>query len=181
MKVEEWMKKSPVVDKNGYRYVIHPITDGIPYIEPEMLEEVVEWIEKEMPECELIVTMEAMGIPIATALSLKTGIPFNIIRKRKYGLEGEIEVLQKTGYSEKKLYINGIEKGSKIIIVDDVVSTGGTLKAVVNALKKIADIRGIFIAVGKGEREKLEEEIGMKIRTYVDIVVDDEIKILRSE
>ncbi len=178
MKVEEWMKKAPIIDKNGYRYVIHPITDGIPYVEPEMIEEVVDWIEKDMPECDMIVTMEAMGIPIATALSIKTGIPFNIIRKRKYGLPGEVEVLQKTGYSEKKLYINGIEKGSKVVIVDDVVSTGGTLKAVVNELKKIASIEGIFIAVGKGDKKKVEEAIGTEIKTYVDIVVDDEVKIL---
>jgi adenine phosphoribosyltransferase len=56
-----------------------------------------------------IVTMEAMGIPLATALSLKLKIPFVIIRKRTYGLPGEIDVEQITGYSKSKLYINGLK------------------------------------------------------------------------
>jgi len=179
MKIIEWLKKSPIVNKEGYNYIIHPITDGIPYIEAEMLQEVADEIEKRMPKVDKIVTMEAMGIPIATALSLKTGIPFNIIRKRKYGLPGEIEVIQKTGYSEAKLYINGIEKGESIVIVDDVLSTGGTLKAVVNALKNVVDIKGIYIAVCKGNKKEIEEEIGMKIHTIVNIKVGkDEVEIL---
>ncbi|KAA0008675.1 MAG: purine phosphoribosyltransferase family protein [Thermoplasmata archaeon] len=179
MKIIEWLKKSPIVNKEGYNYIIHPITDGIPYIEAEMLQEVADEIEKRMPKVDKIVTMEAMGIPIATALSLKTGIPFNIIRKRKYGLPGEIEVIQKTGYSEAKLYINGIEKGESIVIVDDVLSTGGTLKAVVNALKNVVDIKGIYIAVCKGNKKEIERQIGMKIHTIVDIKVGkDEVEIL---
>ena len=179
MKIIEWLKKSPIVNKEGYNYIIHPITDGIPYIEAEMLQEVADEIEKRMPKVDKIVTMEAMGIPIATALSLKTGIPFNIIRKRKYGLPGEIEVIQKTGYSESRLYINGIEKGESIVIVDDVLSTGGTLKAVVNALKNVVDIKGIYIAVCKGNKEEIERQIGMKIHTIVNIKVGkDEVEIL---
>jgi len=179
MKIVEWLKKSPIINKEGYNYIIHPITDGIPYIEPEMLEEIANEIAQKMPDVDRIVTIEAMGIPIATALSVKTGIPFTIIRKRKYGLPGEIEVKQKTGYSEAKLYINGIEKGEKIVIVDDVISTGGTLKAVVKSLKDMVEIAGIYIAICKGDKSKIEEEIGFKINTFVNIKVEkNEVKIL---
>lgn len=173
------LRNAPIIKKGNYNYIVHPITDGIPEIEPSLLNEIVDEIAKKMPKCDKIVTMEAMGIPIATALSLKTGIPFNIIRKRKYGLEGEKEVIQKTGYSETKLYINGIKKGEKIVIVDDVVSTGGTLIAVTKALKEIgAEIKGIFIAVCKGKKEEIEKEIGMEINTLVNIEVNNEVKIL---
>jgi len=179
MKIVEWIKKSPIINKNGYNYIIHPITDGIPYIEPSLLEEVADYIKERMPEVDKIVTIEAMGIPIATSLSLKTGVPFTIIRKRKYGLKGEIEVIQKTGYSESRLYINGLKKGEKIVIVDDVLSTGGTLKAVVNAIKDKVEIKGIYIAICKGDKKKIEEEIGMEINTMVDIKVgENEVEIL---
>ncbi len=177
-KLVESLKKAPIVKKGDYNYVVHPITDGIPYIEPDLLNEVVEEILKEMPKCDKIVTMEAMGIPIATALSLKTGIPFNIIRKREYGLPGEKEIIQKTGYSEKKLYINGIEKGEEVVIVDDVLSTGGTLKAVVSAFKEMGvKIKGIYIAINKGNKKDIEKEIGMEIKTIVDIEVNDVVSI----
>ncbi len=179
MRLEESLRNAPIVKKGDYNYVIHPLTDGIPFIEPYLLEEVVDKIKERMPECERIVTVEAMGIPIATLLSVKTGIPFTIIRKRKYGLPGEREVIQRTGYSEKKIYINGLEKGMKVVIVDDVISTGGTLVAVVDALKEMGiEIRGIYIAINKGDLKKIEERTGMKIDTLVNIEVNDEVKIL---
>jgi len=178
-KIEESLRNAPIIKKGDYNYVIHPITDGIPYIEPSLLEEVIDRMN--IPQCDRIVTMEAMGIPIATALSLKTGIPFTIIRKRSYGLPREVSVKQVTGYSSSNLFINGIEKGDEIVIVDDVVSTGGTLIAVVSALKEMdVKIKGIFIAVNKGNLEEIEEKIGMHINTVVDIEVNGKVKIKRS-
>ena len=59
-------------------------------------------------------------------ISLNRNIPFSIIRKRPYGLDGEIEIVETTGYSTTKMYIKGVKPGMKVTIVDDVVSTGGT-------------------------------------------------------
>lgn len=175
----ESLRKAPIVKKGDYNYVVHPITDGIPYITAELLNEVADEIAKKMQNCDRIVTIEAMGIPIASALCIKTGIPFTIIRKRKYGLAGEKEVFQKTGYGKSNLYINGIKKGDEIVIVDDVLSTGGTLISVVEALEEIgAIIKGIFIAVNKGNKEEIENKIGKRIETIIDIEVNNEVKIL---
>lgn len=177
-KIEESLRNAPIIKKGDYNYVVHPITDGIPCIKPSLLEEVVDNIKDGMPKCDKIVTMEAMGIPIAAALSLKTGIPFTIIRKRSYGLPGEVSVRQVTGYSSSNLFINGIGKGEDIVIVDDVISTGGTLSAVVSALKKMdVNIKKIFIAINKGNIKEVERNIGMSINTIVDIEVNDKVKI----
>ena len=116
--------EAPVVKKEDYFYVVHPITDGVPEISPTLLKEVVNEIKKIMKDCDKIdkiVTMEAMGIPLASLLSIEIGIPFVIIRKRRYGLHGEVSVEQVTGYSKSKLFINGLKKGDNIMIVDDVL------------------------------------------------------------
>lgn len=179
MKLLQTLKEAPIVKKGNYSYVVHPLTDGIPRIEPDLLREVVKKIMKSAPICDKIVTIEAMGIPIATSLSLEMNIPFTIIRKRRYGLPGEISVEQMTGYSKSRLFINGVEKGESVIIVDDVVSTGGTLSAVVYALKKAGvTIKKIFIAINKGDIKKLEKKVGMEITTLVTIDVNDETKII---
>ncbi len=179
MKILQSLKEAPIVRKGDYSYVVHPLTDGIPKIEPDLLREVIKKIKEKMPKCDKIVTIEAMGIPIATALSLEMNIPFTIIRKRRYGLPGEVSVEQMTGYSKSRLFINGIEKGERIIIVDDVVSTGGTLSAVVSALKKMGvEIKKIFIAINKGNSEELKKKVGMEIETLVTIEVNDETKII---
>jgi adenine phosphoribosyltransferase len=184
----ELLKKSlleaPVVKKGDYYYVVHPITDGVPYIEKELLDEITDAMKKEIEklgDIDRIVTIEAMGIPLASVLSMKTGIPFTIIRKRQYGLPGEISVEQVTGYSKSKLYINGLKKGDKIVIVDDVLSTGGTLRAVLNALKKMGvKIEGVIIVVDKGEvAEKIQEEFSIQIKKLIEIDVVDGKVIIR--
>ena len=181
--IKQSLIEAPIVKKGEYYYIVHPITDGVPEIKPELLNEVVEEMQKRIEKCgpfNKIVTIEAMGIPIASALSLKMKIPFVIIRKRSYGLSDEVEVKQKTGYSKSKLYINGLKKGDRIIIVDDVLSTGGTLSAIISSIKRLGVIiNGIFIAVDKGNvAKKLIEKFKIKIDILVNIdIVDDKILI----
>ena len=172
------LMESPIIKKGDYQYVVHPITDGIPEIRNDLLNEVVNEMFKRIKKCgkiDKIVTMEAMGIPLATALSLKMKIPFVIIRKRTYGLPGEIDVEQTTGYSKSKLYINGLKPKDKIVIVDDVLSTGGTLSAVISALKNLGVvIKGIFIAINKGKSVKdLIEKYNINLEVIIDIDVVD--------
>jgi len=117
---------SPVMKRGEYNYFIHPISDGVPSLDPHMVKEIADYIaEIADMNVDTILTVEAMGIPVANALSLKTGIPLTIVRKRPYFLEGEVELSQSTGYSKGVLYINGLKKGDRVIIVDDVISTGG--------------------------------------------------------
>jgi len=170
--------ESPIIKKGDYQYVVNPITDGIPEIRNDLLNEVVNEMFKLIKKCgeiDKIVTMEAMGIPLATALSLKMKIPFVIIRKRSYGLPGEIDVEQITGYSKSKLYINGLKHKDKIVIVDDVLSTGGTLSAVISALKKLGVvIKGIYIAINKGNAiSDLIEKYDVNLEVIIDIDVID--------
>ncbi len=93
MILEESLKSCPTVKRGKYEYFIHPISDGVPVVKPELLREVTTRIIK-MADMDIdkIVTAEAMGIPIATTISLFTDIPYVIMRKREYKLEGEIPV-----------------------------------------------------------------------------------------
>jgi len=166
----------PVVKKGAYDYFVHPLTDGVPRIEPALLKEVVDDIllVADTRRVDLILTAEAMGIPLATALSERTGIPFAIIRKRSYGLEGEVSVSQVTGYSKGELFINGVYRGDHVLFVDDVISTGGTLRAALQALRRIgAEVVDIVVVFEKGQgRKELEAELDVKIKTLLRIEVE---------
>jgi len=175
------LKDSIIIKKNNYPYIVHPLLDGIPEIKPEILDEVVVEMEKIINKYRpfnKIVTIEAMGLPITTALSLKTNIPFTVIRKRPYGLAGELVVEQKTGYSKSKLYINDIKKDDRIIIIDDVLSTGGTLRSVLSVFKKnYINVKGVIILVNKGrELNKLKDDFDIDINILSNIdIIDNEI------
>jgi len=175
-KLKESLESSDVVRFGEYQYFVHPITDGIPAMDPEVLDEVLNRIYDLMDlDVDYLVGAEAMAIPLIVPLSLMTGIPYNVVRKRKYGLPGEVSVRQNTGYSEKDLFINGLKSGDRVVVLDDVVSTGGTLRAIVKALKGMGvDVRDIIVVVKKTDHlDDLEEEIGQPVRTLVSVEVKE--------
>jgi adenine phosphoribosyltransferase len=168
------LEESPVVNIGDYEYFVNPITDGIPRMDPNVLQEVVDRIlEVGDFDCDLIVAPEAMGIPLAVPLSLRTGIPYNVVRKRRYGLPGEVSLQQTTGYSRTDMFINGISEGDRVVIVDDVISTGGTIAAIGKALQGMGvRIVDIIVVVEKGDRRpSLERELGVAIKTLVKVEV----------
>ena len=174
--------ESTVVDRGDYEYIVNPITDGVPRLDPRVLTEVVDAMaEIGNFDCDLILTVEALGIPLATALSLRTGKPFSIVRKKMYGLPGEVNLAQVTGYSKATLFVNGLNPGDRVVIVDDVVSTGGTLWALVDALKKIpVQIVDIIVAIEKTDKKaEIERKIGLQIKTLVKVeVVDGKVVVV---
>ncbi len=169
------VEECPVVGLGGYQYFVHPITDGIPEMDPELLQEVVDrMMEVGDFRCDRIIAPEAMGIHLAVPISLRLGIPYSIVRKRGYGLEGEVNIAQATGYSRSDMYINGVRRGERVVIVDDVLSTGGTLRALVHALKDSfgAEVVDIVMVFEKTERKReIEEDIGVGVKTLLKVDV----------
>ena len=175
-RLKESLENSPVVDRNGYPYFVHPLTDGVPKMEPEVLEEVVGWmLEVGDFSCDVILAPEAMGIPLAVPVSLRLGIPYTVARKRSYGLEGELVLDQKTGYSKSLMTVNGITKGMRVTVVDDVVSTGGTLDALIRTLQEAgAAVVDVLVPVNKSSGTDIVlKNTGVKVKTMVSVRVED--------
>lgn len=182
--LQDSLRGSPIIWKGDYPYFIHPISDGIPRMDADVLRatrdlivEMVDW-----SKIDLIVSVEAMGLPLLAAVGEATGKPTVVIRKREYGMEGEVRVDVSTGYSQSTTYINDISQGERILIVDDVISTGGTLEPILATLEEMGVIlQDIVIAIEKGEgRERLaKERPGWPIRTLARIdIIDGKVEIL---
>lgn len=95
-----------------------------------------------------IAGMELGAVPLATAVSLETGLPFLMIRKEKKGhgtgsrIEGELE------------------KGEKVVVVEDVTTTGGSSVETVNVLREAgAIVEKVLVVVDReeGAEEALKE------------------------
>jgi adenine phosphoribosyltransferase len=144
-------------------------------MDPGVLDEVIDWMISVCDfDCDYIAAPESMGIPLAVPLSLKLRIPYTVIRKRSYGIEGEIKVSYRTGYSNREVYINGLKKGDSVVLVDDMLSTGGTLEAIVGAMKKKGIVvKDVLVIFNKGSgREELSKRLGVEIKRMLDISVD---------
>ena len=182
--VKKSLESSPIVKKGEYNYFVNPISDGVPAMNPKMLRELSLIVHKHADlDVDKIVAVEAMGIHLATALSLATDIPFVVIRKRQYGLEGERQLYQETGYGSSNLYINDLHAGEKILLIDDVVSTGGTMIALLKTLNDMGlEIKSAVAVIEKGEgKEIVKKETGVDLITIIKLdVIDGKVVIEKT-
>ncbi|PSQ27819.1 adenine phosphoribosyltransferase [Halobacteriales archaeon QS_9_68_17] len=176
-KLRRSLHEAPIVEKEGgYEYLVHPISNCVPMLDPGLLREVVNRIVRkaDLEGVDEIVTPAAMGIHISTAVSLMTDIPLVVIRKREYGLDGEVALFQETGYSESEMYINDVDEGDRVLVLDDMLSTGGTLRAVTDALDGIgAEVVDVVVVMRKVGGENALEGSGREVKTLIDIRVED--------
>jgi len=180
------LQSAPVIWKGDYPYFIHPVTDGVPRMEPGVLQAItklavdrVEW-----GNVDLLLGIEAMGLPLTAPLSVETGIPLVIARKRSYGLEGEVEIDQSTGYSKGAMYLNDLKEGERVAIVDDVLSTGGTLEAVIEGVRRAgAEVTEIIAVIEKGQGLKRLQGLypAIRIQSLVRLEMDGDTIVLLDD
>jgi len=182
--LQDSLRGAPIIWKGDYPYFIHPISDGIPRMDAKVLRATRDLIVSSIDwsEVDLIVTVEAMGLPLLAAVGDATGKPTVVIRKRSYGMEGEVRVDVATGYSQSIVYINDIKPGERVVIVDDVISTGGTLEPLLEQLESMGVIlHDVVVAIEKGEgRERLNRERpDWPVRSLARIdIIDGKVEII---
>jgi len=111
-------------------------------------------------EVEMMVTPEVKAVPLAHAISVRTGIPYVVARKtEKPYMVGSVKrsVLSITTGKPQDLVIDGADvprlAGKRVAIVDDVVSTGGTLNGLVELLGEIgATVVATLVVFSEGEK-----------------------------
>lgn len=125
----------------------------------ESIDKMAELAQKYNPD--QIVGVEARGFIIGAALAYKLKCGFIPVRKpgklpfdtisESYGLEYGKDVIE--------LHIDAVKKGEKVLIVDDLLATGGTSKATANLVEKLGGevLACLFMIelVGLSGREKL--------------------------
>lgn len=102
---------------------------------------------KKAPEYDYIITAESKGIPLAYEMTRQSDTKYLLARKKpKLYMTGVFEVNVKsiTTEDEQKLYLDVADaelmKGKKILIVDDVISTGESLRAIEILVEKAGGI-----------------------------------------
>ena len=117
---------------------------------------------KKAPEYDYILTAEAKGIPLAHEMARQAGDAKYILARKGPKLYMRdifsVTVNSITTAKEQKLYLDGADaalmKGKKILIVDDVISTGESLKALEALVEKAGgEICGRMAILAEGDAQ----------------------------
>ena len=117
---------------------------------------------KRAPEYDYIITAEAKGIPLAHEMARQAGNSKYILARKGPKLYMRdifsVSVQSITTAKEQKLYLDGADanlmKGRRILIVDDVISTGESLKALEALVEKAGGIiAGRMAVLAEGDAQ----------------------------
>ena len=115
------------------------------------------------PEYDYIVTAEAKGIPLAHEMARQHGDAKYILARKGPKLYMRdifsVTVNSITTAKEQKLYLDGADaalmKGKRILVVDDVISTGESLKALEALVEKAGgEICGRMAILAEGDAQE---------------------------
>jgi len=117
--------------------------------DPELLREVAARMARLLPQgVERLAGLEMGGIPLATAISLQTGIPALFVRKKA------------KDYGTCNLAEGGFRVGERVAVIEDVITTAGQVIESSNALRALGlDVVKVVCVVDRqqGGTEKLAE------------------------
>lgn len=130
--------KSPV-------YCDNRLTLTAPKVRDDVENGLVETIKREYPECEALFGTSTAGIAHAAICGHIMGLPMGYVRSgaKDHGRGNQIE--------------GRLEKGQKVVVVEDLISTGGSVIEVVNVLREAgAEVLGIVSIFTYGMKKGLD-------------------------
>lgn len=130
--------KSPI-------YCDNRLTLTAPEVRNHVENALAETIRREYPDCEVLMGTSTAGIAHAAITAHLMGLPMGYVRSgaKDHGRNNQIE--------------GKLEKGQKVVVVEDLISTGGSVLEVVNVLREAgADVLGVVSIFTYGMKKGLE-------------------------
>ncbi len=102
---------------------------------PDILRTIGEAMAPYAARADRIAGVELGAVPIAAAVSLASGKPYVMVRKatKEHGTKKEFE--------------GNLAKGDRVLFVEDVITTGGTLRAAIERLRALGAVIDDVVAV----------------------------------
>src|SRR5207253_6756730 len=125
---------------------------------PDLLRMIADGMAPFAQDTDRIAGVELGAVPIAAAVSLASGKPFLMVRKaaKEHGTKEDFE--------------GELNRGDRVLFVEDVVTTGGTLRSAIDRLRAHgARVEDVVAVVDREEGgEKTRSEIGVSLHALLD-------------
>ena len=150
--------KSPI-------YCDNRLTLSAPKVRKDVEEGLKELIEEHYPEAEMLMGTSTAGIAHAAITAHLMGLPMGYVRSgaKDHGRQNQIE--------------GRLEPGTKVVVVEDLISTAGSVLEVVQILREAgAQVLGIVSIFTYGMQKGLDRLAQSRVENYslsnLDVLVD---------
>lgn len=164
MKVAGLERDLPICPVNDNLYIAGFVIFG----DPELTVACARELLAKAPAYDYLITAEAKGIPLVHEMARQAGNERYILARKGPKLYMRdvcsVSVHSITTAKEQRLYLDGADaqrmKGKRVLIVDDVISTGESLKALEALVEKAGgEICGRMAILAEGEAQEREDLI----------------------
>ena len=149
--------KSPI-------YCDNRLTLTAPAVRNDIENALAELIKEKYPECEVLMGTSTAGIAHAAITGHILGLPMGYVRSgaKDHGRQNQIE--------------GKLEAGQKVVVVEDLISTGGSVIEVVNVLREAgAEVLGIVSIFTYGMKKGLDRLAAAEVEntslTNFDVII----------
>jgi adenine phosphoribosyltransferase len=121
---------------------------------------------------DLVVGAESRGFIFGTAVACCLSAGFGVVRKpgklpyKRVSMTYDLEY----GTDTLEMHADGVIEGQRVLIVDDLLATGGTMKACVDLVKKLGgEVVGVAVLIellGLDGRDKIDVDEIHSVLTY---------------
>lgn len=150
--------KSPI-------YCDNRLTLSAPEVRDDVENGLKQLIEENYPDVEMLMGTSTAGIAHAAITAHLMNLPMGYVRSgsKDHGRQNQIE--------------GKLEKGAKVVVVEDLISTGGSVLEVVQVLREAgAEVLGIVSIFTYGMKKGLERLAGANVKNVslsnLDVLVD---------
>src|SRR6056297_2478038 len=168
---------------NSPIYCDNRLTLRYPEIRTSICNAFIKIIEEKYSDVAVITGTATAGIPHAAWVAQRLNKPMAYVRAKAkaYGLGNQIE--------------GGVDKGQSTIVIEDLISTGGSAVSVIEALQFIgADVRGVLCIFTYGFQTAIDQFTNLNIPVYCltdystlievaleeDYIAESDLKILNA-
>ena len=155
--------KSPI-------YCDNRLTLSYPEVRKDVEQGLAELVKKHFPECQILMGTATAGIPHAALVADILGLPMGYVRSiaKSHGRNNQIE--------------GKWAKGDKVVVVEDLISTGGSSIEVVESLRSLGvEVLGVIAIFTYGLPKALENFEKANCKAYALSNYDALIEVALEE
>ncbi|MBC8015875.1 MAG: phosphoribosyltransferase [Sporomusaceae bacterium] len=163
-------------DEEDYSFKLYAFGERGTFIDPELIAEITENLSKNItkyfPSFDYVVSPEPGGHTWGMLTAYRLHKPINILRLSTQDNQTAADSIKReTAYNENYINFAGFKRGDKVLLVDDVISSGGTIYAIVQQLRTLGvEVTGIQVILVKGENYKtMKIDLAVPIRYLAKI------------